>query len=811
MGIINNALNGLFKKKGKGNGRNTVQASIPYTRVYENGVIETDENVYTKAYRMVDTNFKTATNSEQMEIFTNFGAFLNTFPTNVHFQMLIHNRHADKHTAINAVRFYPANDALNYCRSEMNTVLLDRVAESKNNLAQDKYLIVSVEDEDVRHAMQTLQNIEVDVVEKGLRKVVHGTGAIPLTTEERLRMLFEIYNQNGESTFGNVHGEDGEVSFDLQQLAPQDMTTKDVIGPNGLEFRDKYFMSGDTYGCSMYLESVPTWLKTEFITDIANLPLSLLISINYEPMDTNKAILLVRNQLLGLNAQIAEASKSAVRDNVPLETLSPDLARGKQQIGALLEDLVSRDQKLYYLTVTLTLFAESKDLLKEGQMLIRMAANKHLCPIKTLTYQQEDGFNASLPLAVNKLKVRRMYTTESASVYLPYTSQELFQKNGIFYGLNQTTNNMIVYSRTSGQNFNGLYFGASGSGKSFAAKLEMLSVRLRSEDNYIYIIDPDGEYGKLAKALHGEVIELSTNSNSFINPLDMDIDYGGDGDPVSMKADYIISMVEIMLGGGQTLNPQAKSIIDRCVKTIYRGYIEHIDRRRRNGENITIDREAMPTLSNLYNELMRQQEEEAHIIAGTIELYATGSLSTFSHRTSINPDAKIVVYDISKLGTGMKNLGLHICLNEIWNRMIANRKDNKWTWFYIDEFSLLLQSEAAASFLAQIWKRARKWNGVPTGILQNTEDLLRNANSRNIINNTGFVMMLNLPRQDRVNLSDLLQIPETQLAYITNAERGHGLIYNEKTILPFKNDFPKNTEIYKLISTSKTLDNSEVS
>lgn len=783
-----------------------MQTSLPYTRVYGNGVIETDENVYTKAYKMVDMNFKTATDAEQLEIFTNFGSFLNNFPPNVRFQMLIRNRHADKHTAINAVRFYPSNDALNYLRSEMNTVLLDRVAESKNNLAQDKYLVVSVEDDDIRHAMQTLQTIETDVVGKGLQKVVHAKGAIPLSTEERLHMLFDIYNQNSGTVFGNAVTDEGEVYFDLSQLSRQDMTTKDIVAPNGLEFRDKYFMVGDTYGCAMYLKSVPTWLKTEFLTEIANLPLSLIVSVNYEPMDTNKAILLVKNQLLGINAQIAGVAKAAARDSVPLETMSPDLARGKQQVGALMEDLVGRDQKMFYLTVTVTLFAETRELLLDGQALIKMAATKHLCPIETLTYQQEDGFNASLPLAVNRLKARRMYTTESAAVFLPYTSQELFQKNGIFYGLNETTNNMIVYSRTSGQNYNGLFFGMPGSGKSFAAKLEMLSARLRSDDDYIYIIDPEGEYIKLAEALHGEVIELSTTSQSFINPLDMDIDYGGDGDPVSMKADYIISMIEIILGSGKTLTPQTKSIIDRCVKAIYRGYIEHIDRRRKNGETITIDREAMPTLANLYNELMRQPEEEAHTVAGIIELYAIGSLSTFSHRTNINPDAHIVVYDVSKLGTGMKNLGLHICLNEIWNRMIAHSREHKWTRFYIDEFSLLLQSDAAAAFLAQIWKRARKWMGVPTGILQNSEDLLRSANSRNIINNTGFIVMLNMARQDRVNLSDLLQIPETQLTYITNAERGHGLIYNEKTILPFKNEFPKDTEIYRIISTSKSSD-----
>ena len=330
----------------------------------------------------------------------------------------------------------------------------------------------------------------------------------------------------------------------------------------------------------------------------------------------------------------------------------------------------------------------------------------------------------------------------------------------------------------------------------------MISVLLRSDKNQVYVIDPEGEYSPLAKALNGEVIELSATSNKFINPLDMDIDYGGDGDPISMKSDYIISMVEIMLGGGRTLNPTAKSIVDRCVKNIYRGYLEHIDTLNQKGESITCDKDAMPTLNNLYNELRIQPEEDARIIANILEIYAQGSLATFAHRSNVETDKKFVVYDTNNLGTGMKGLGLHICLNDIWNKMISNRKKGIWTWIYIDEFYLLLQSDSAASFLMQIWKRARKWNGVPTGIMQNTEDLLRSADARNIINNTSFVIMLSLPKLDRLNLSDLLQLPDSQLTYITNSQPGHGIFYTGKTVLPIKNDFPKSSMLYKIMSTS---------
>ena len=527
----------------------------------------------------------------------------------------------------------------------------------------------------------------------------------------------------------------------------------------------------------------------------------MLISIYHTPIETTRAMRMIKDHMMDVNAQIANNQKKAIREGYGYDLISPDLVMSQKQTRDLIDDVVGNDQKLYYITFTVCLFAETKEELEENTKTLKSIANKHLCPIKTLDFQQEQGLNSSLPLCIRSLEVKRLYTTQSASVFIPYTSLELYQKEGVFYRLNQISNNMILYSRLTGKNYNGLIFGEPGTGKSFSAKNEIVSVLLRSDRNRVYAIDPEAEYVGLANALKGKVVDLSPGSQTYINPLDMDIDYDGESDPVGMKVEYVISMIEIMLGQGRTINPQAKTVVTRCVQSIFRPYLDHMKKLEDAGSDRTCDKAAMPTLNDLYNELLLQPDPEAQTVASILEVYAQGSFATFAHRSNIETDKNFVVYNIRNLGTGMKDLGLHVCLNDIWNKMIENKKKGYWTWIYIDEFHLLLQSDSATKFLVQVWKRARKWRGVPTGIMQNTEDLLRNADSRNIINNTSFVMALSLPKLDRTNIGDLLQIPDSQLEYLTNADYGHGLLYTGRATLPFVHEFPEDTALYKLMTT----------
>lgn len=791
----------MFKKKQTRKVAKTVQQSIPIKTIYDNGVIETTPGTFTKLYKLDDVNFRIAPDDTQASIFLAFGRMLNSFTKDTRFQFVIQNRTADKKSTIEDVMFSPQKDSLNLYRQEMNEIMLDNIQRGRSNIAQDKYLCVAIESNSDERAMAKFEEID-RTLEKMFRDISPDAGVLPVSLENRLKILFDIYNQDGNNLFYNKKDpKTGAMSLDIDALLRGGINVKDVIAPSSLYFESSWFKTGDIYGKALFLQDVPSFLSTEFVADLTDLTCNMLFSMQYQPIETVEAAKIVKTMMINIDAQITAMQKTAGQQGYTLDLIPPELKRKQQNTRDLLTDMMARDQKMYFMTITLVIFASSKSELENNMSMVRDVASKHMCPFRPLSYEQEDGFVSALPLCVNRLYVKMMRTTESAAVFLPYNTQELHQKNGIYYGLNSTSKNMILYDRLMGENFNGLIIGKSGTGKSMAAKLEMLSVLLRRTDSVVYVIDPEREYINLAKALHGEVVNLSPGSQTYVNPLDMDLEYGDNSDPLGMKTDFVISMMEIMLGKDRAVSPEGKSIIARCVRQIYAGYMDHLMNERKAGHKITCDKNAAPTLGDLYNAFKEQEEPAAHTLAQTLELYAM-NMEAFSHRSNVNTNARFLVYDVRDLGNGQKELGLHICLNDIWNKMLENRKKNIYTWFYVDEFYLLLQSDSAAEFLMEIWKRARKWKGVPTGIMQNTEDLLRTATSRNIINNTSFIEMLSLPKIDRMNITELLGVSESQLQYITDNQPGHGLIYNTKTILPFENDFPKDTRIYKIINSS---------
>ena len=785
----------------------TVQGSIPYKQVYDNGVIETEPGTFTKAYALHDVNFVTATDERQLTIFAEWGKFLNSFPVDSRFQILIQNRRADLRKFLEELRFQPQKDGLNAYRQELNGLLLDRVAKAKNNLTQTKTCIVSIKDDSVAHAMEVLTTIDADV-DKSLRAILVGAQTEPMTLEERLRSLHGIYNQANEFAFENSVDENGKPVFDLQRLYSTGGTSKEAVAPDSMAFKGNHFTVGDTFGRVLFMQNVPSYLTTNYIEELADIPYGLLLSAQYEPIPQGKAYKMVNNQITALNSAIADKQIKASKEGYSTGIISPDLYRAQEQANELMEDMVRRDQRLYYVSLLITVFGSNLQELEDATRRVITISNKHNAPIRKLVYQQEAGFNSCLPLCISAPPVKRLLTTEAASVLLPYSSRELHHRNGNTYGINQLSKSVIICSRLQGPNHNGLFFGESGSGKSFSAKAEMLSVLLRSDKNRVYIIDPEAEYSPMVEALGGKEITLASGSTSFVNPMDMDWDYGGDTDPLGYKSSYLISMIEIMFGRHMTLTAQSKSIIDRCVYRVYDGYIRQMRALHQQGAAITIDKESMPTLLNLYNEIAAQPEPEARTIASTLEIYARGSQSLFANRSNIDTeDASIISYNIKNLGAGMKELGLFVCLNDIWNAMIANHKRGLWTWIYIDEFYLLLRSENATSFLVELWKRARKWQGVPTGIMQNAEDLQNNPETRNIVNNTSFVLMHPASKMDRDILGDLLQLSDEQLKYLATSQSGTGLLYFNGTAIPFDNRYPKDTQLYKLMQTSRQKDN----
>ena len=790
----------------------TVQQSIPYMYVYEDGIIETRAGCFTRAYKLKDINFAIATEDEQRSMYMAFERLLNVFGADTEFQIFIQNHKADKRETLRDVHFEPNSDSLNKFRVELNNVLIDKISAGKNSIQQEKFLIVSTKDNNASAAIKKLCGLDIQI-NNAVGEISKDIDAPPCTREERLETLYNVYNQTEETSFGNIIYEDGTTGLDLGELVRQGLTTKDMIAPPGMVFENNMFRLGKTYGRSLFLEKIPGGLSTDFITRLSNLNIEMVISIHYTPIDSGKGRKMVKDHLKNVKGAIGAEQERAAKAGYSMDILPEDLEYNLESTRSLMDDIMNRDQNLFQVTMVITVFADTAHELDEGCRQVTSTAKGKLCDIKTLLFQQEEGLNQSLPLCLSELRISRMMTTESGAIFIPYTSQELFQKGGAYYGTNQITNNIIVANRLRGQNFNGLLFGYPGSGKSFFAKLEMIQALLRSGKNFVYVIDPQAEYGgRMREALRGEEVTLSAGSTSYLNPLDMDIGYGGDDDPIAPKCEYIIGMIEIILGTNQSLSPKEKSIISRCTEAIYRPYLRHLDDqyqrgiRNERGEKITFDREAMPTLNTLYNELKRQPEMEAQEIAGVLEMYATGAFSTFAHRSNVKTDKRYVTYNIRNLGTGMKTLGLHICLNDVWNKMIENHKKGYWTWIYIDEFWYLLQTDSSCKFLGQVWKTARKWNGVPTGITQNADDMLMYQAAKTIFDNTSFITIFNSSKNDRDALADLLQIPESQMKYVTNNPAGTGLIYTGNTVLPFNGIYPKNSMVYKIASTSQTKD-----
>lgn len=771
--------------------------SIPFSGILGDGTVELRPGLYSRAYHLKDVNFTISQYDTQVEIFDRYKELLNSFETP--FQILIHNYKADKKSVLENVKLHPSRDGMNSFRQEINSMLVDNLYSGTGALKQDKYLIVTEEADCAEEALRKFKSIDSNV-ESHLRPMTKESSIRPVTMVERLETLFHIYNQDS-SEFFNDMDKDGEGILNLELMAKRGYTVKDMIKPNGMLFERNTFMLGNTYGRALYLDNIPSYVKTTFLSDLANVNAEMLISIHYEPVDRDRSHDMIKCHLRNLNAQISRKQMKAAKEGYSAELISPEIEASKKATLSLINDLDMRDQKVFYMSMCVTVFADSADGLEEALGEVESVSRNHKLPLKPMTYLQEKGFNSSLPLSIGSIPKKTLLTSESCAIFIPYTSQELHQKDGICYGQNKTTKNIIMFDRLSSQNYNGIYVGGSGSGKSFSAKNELVWAYLKDTGNDIYVIDPDNEYSKIAEAMGGEVIELGPNSHTFINPFDMDIDYGGEDNPIAVKTDYVTGMIEIMLGTGGKIEGRYRSIIDRCVKNIYKGYFEHMANVKNIDPTITCDTDASPTLQNLYNEFKRQPEPEAEDLASIIETFAVGSSDIFAHRSNISTDKRFVVYNVNKLGNGLRGLGLYIALNDIWNRMIENRKKDRHTWIYIDEFYLLLQLESSAKFVTQFWRRARKWNGVPTAIFQHPEDLLISPTTRVIANNTKFFVMMNMEKQDSANMMELINLEDSQLEYITNQDKGNGLLYTGNTIIPFVNEYPKESELYNLFNT----------
>ena len=779
----------------------TVQQTIPYLYVYEDsGIIETKQNCYTKTYALQDINYQIAKEVDQEEMFIRYGQFLNSFDSDVEFQITINNKNIAQENFEAATLIKDQFDGFDHLRKEYNDMLLKNMREGRNNMTREKYLTVQIKADNYYKAETMFARLDSEI-NVNIKKI-GGADTKPLTTIQRLECLHDIFNIGEEGTFGNkVFRHDRDISsFDFKKMRERGLSTKDCIAPESFEFKRDYMMVGNKYARALFLKDLPTYLGDTFVSEITNTNCNMLTSINLKSVRADVALKLVNRQMLSIRSNMIERQQSASKSGYDVSLISPELTQAQEDAKELLEDLTKKNQKMFIMNFTIVHFADSLEELNIDTESIESTARRFMCEIKTLHFQQERGLASALPLANNQLYIERTLTTESSSVFMPFVSQELMQKHGMFYGLNAVSKNLIMLDRKQSKNGNGFILGTPGSGKSFSAKREMLNVLLNTRDDVI-VIDPESEYSPMAELLKGEVVRIAAGSNVHINPMDLDLDSIDGDDPITLKSDFIISLCETAIGDRYGLTAGQRSIIDRCVRMVYNDWIDFMKTETAKGTSTEIIEQHKPTLKSFYTLLRAQSGYEAAALADSLEMYVTGSLNVFAHLTNVKYDNRFVVYDIKDIGSTMKGLGLLVVLDQVWNRIMENRKKGKYTWVYIDEIYLLFKSDTSANFLRELYKRARKFNGIPTGITQNVTDLLESEIARTMISNCEFIEMLNQAPVDRSILAELLSISQTQISFVTNAAPGEGLIYNGSSITPFKDNFPKDTEMYKAMST----------
>ena len=745
--------------------------------MFPDGICRVTDSYYTKTVQFQDINYQLNQNEDKTAIFDGWCDFLNYFDSSVRFQLSFVNMSANKDNYARHITISPQGDDFDSIRLEYTQMLQNQLARGNNGLIKTKYLTFGVEADGLKAAKPRLERIETDILNNFKRL---GVAAEPMNGMERLRLLHGMLHMDEQEPF----------RFSWDWLAPSGLSVKDFIAPSSFEFRTgRSFGVGRRIGCASFLQILAPELNDRMLADFLDMESSLIVSMHVQSVDQVKAIKTIKRKITDLQKMTIEEQKKAVRAGYDMDIIPSDLATYGTEAKKLLQDLQSRNERMFLLTFIVVNTAGSRQQLDNNVFQAASIAQKYNCQLTRLDFRQEEGLMSSLPLGLNQIEIQRGLTTSSVAIFIPFTTQELFQdgKEALYCGLNALSNNLIMVDRKRLKNPNGLILGTPGSGKSFAAKREIANVFLVTDDDII-ICDPEAEYGPLVERLHGQVIKISPTSPHYINPMDLNLNYSDDENPLSLKSDFILSLCELIVGGKDGLMPVEKTIIDRCVRMVYRDYLS---------DPVP---ENMPILEDLYNELRRQEDKEAQYLATALEIYVSGSLNVFNHRTNINIANRIVSFDIKELGKQLKKIGMLIVQDAVWNRVTVNREAHKSTRYYIDEMHLLLREEQTAAYTVEIWKRFRKWGGIPTGITQNVKDLLSSREVENIFENSDFILMLNQASGDRQILAKQLNISPHQLSYVTHSGEGEGLLFYGNVILPFVDRFPRG-ELYDLLTT----------
>lgn len=757
----------------------TAQQTIPYQEMFRDGICRVNDHYYTKCVQFFDINYQLTQNEDKTAAFEFWCDFYNYFDSSIRLQLSCMSQYANVSELVETIDIPAQKDEFDGIREEYATMLKEQLAKGNNGLMRSKYVTFGVEAESIRVAKPKLERIETDII-NNLKNM--GVETHSLTGFERLKLLYETMNSELENPF----------VFNFDMVARTGLSTKDFIAPTSFDFRDgKYFRMGKTIGAVSFLQILAPELSDKMLADFLDMDNSIVVNLHVQSIDQAKAIKQIKSKITDLDKMKIEEQKKAVRSGYDMDVLPSDLVTFGGEAKKLLEDLQSRNERMFLVTVLIMNTAKSKQKLDNIVFQTAGVAQKYNCALKRLDFQQEQGLMSCLPIGVNQIEIQRGLTTSATAIFVPFTTQELFQDGeALYYGINAVSSNMIMVDRKRLKNPNGLILGTPGSGKSFSAKREMTNAFLVTQDDII-ICDPEGEYYPLVQAMHGQVIRVSPNSTDYVNPMDINLNYSEDESPVSLKADFILSLCELIIGGKSGLEPVEKTIIDRCVRLVYQEYLQ----------NPAEDN--MPILEDLYTCILKQEEPEAKRIATALEIYVKGSLNVFNHRTNVDISNRLVCFDIKELGKQLKKIGMLVVQDQVWNRVTVNRAMHaaKSTRYYMDEFHLLLKEEQTAAYSVEIWKRFRKWGGIPTGITQNVKDLLSSREIENIFENSDFIYMLNQAGGDRQILAKQLNISPHQLSFVTNSNEGEGLLFYGNTIIPFKDKFPKDTALYSIMTT----------
>ena len=755
----------------------SAQESIPMQRMFPDGICRVDDGYYTKTIQFQDINYQLAQQEDQTAIFEEWCSFLNFFDSSIDFELSFLNTCTDGKMFEKWIRIPFRKDNYNGVRKEYSGMLKSQLQRGNNGLTKTKYITFGLHAESMNEAKPKLIHVETDLLNNFKRL---GVQARLLNGKERLELMHKMMHM----------GTDDKFRFDWKWLSKTGTSVKDYIAPSSFVFKGKNFMVGDQYGAMSFLAITASDVSDRMLADFLNMDSSQVVSLHIRSIDQNAAIKTVKHTITELDRSKIEEQKKAVRSGYDMDIIPSDLATYGKDAKNLLKELQSQNERMFLLTFLIMNTGSTEQELENNVFQANSIAQKHNCNLIRLDYQQEQGYMSSLPLAYNQIEIQRGLTTSSTAIFVPFTTQELFQagEGSMYYGLNALSNNLIMVDRKKLKNPNGLILGTPGSGKSFAAKREIANCFLATDDDII-ISDPEAEYAAIVERFDGQVIKISPTSTQYINPMDINMNYSEDDNPLALKADFILSLLELIVGGKEGLRPVEKTVIDRCIHQIYQPYFENPV-----PENI-------PLLQDLYNALWAQDEKEAHDVATALEIYVSGSLNVFNHRTNVDINNRLVCYDIKDLGKQLKKIGMLIIQDQVWGRVTANRSAGKNTRYYMDEAHLLLKEEQTAAYTVEIWKRFRKWGGIPTFITQNVKDLLASREVENIFENSDFILMLNQASGDRQILAKTLNISPHQLSYVTHSGEGEGLLFYGNVILPFVDRFPTDTELYRIMTT----------